>query len=249
MRLISNMIGLFISVICMPAQVLTWQNVSKEEVKKVMKIGTQWFDLQNKCAINIDYISYKDHFSNIEMDRQSGYYKKSGSNYTTDLLNIKTIVNNKYKIIIDTANEMIVIADKDKNKANVISENVYDELIDRSTAIKKRNNNGKTVYRIEGEPDFEVLALEIIVDEKGRLLSIIYYYNEREDKVYDAAKNNLTYQTKIVSPRLEMCFKNYDAVPVLSDKDFMDEHIQLIEHNKVNLKNTYKYFTLKDLRK
>ncbi|MGL5075005.1 MAG: hypothetical protein ACRDBG_04100, partial [Waterburya sp.] len=163
MRRVLNILFLLMLAMRLPAQVLIWQNASKEEVKKAVKTGTQWFDLQNTCVINIDYTSYKDHFSNTEMDKQSGYYKKKGSNYTTDLLNIKTIVNNKYRIIIDTTNETIVITNKTKNKANVISENIYDGFIDESTSIKKRNDNAKTIYRMEGKSDADVLALELIV--------------------------------------------------------------------------------------
>jgi hypothetical protein len=224
-----------------------WTTSNKSEVKKAINTAIQWAENQDKLNVQIQYISYKDHASNEVKDKENGYYSKSGKDYMSKALGIKTIAKGLYKLAIDTAEETIAISNRRKNDSKIINENIFDNLMDMALSIKKKNEANLTKYRIEGNADFDIQNVEIEIDSKGSLNKIIYYYAILERKI-PSENPNKEDTIENFQPRMEMHFKNYDIAYIPSEKDFRDDNIVWENNSKLILVNEYKNYKINDLR-
>ncbi len=224
-----------------------WQIVSKEEIVSSYKNICNWFINTSNYAFDMKYTSYKGHSSSDIIENSNGYYKRSGKKYATEVVGIKTIQNEKARIIIDTNDQVIAISNPSSLSPNIQSSEDLIKLLENVKSLKKKNLGKLTTYRIEFKKNELYEAYEFSVNDKSLLEKLTYYYAEQTEKDYGDDFSKKPSETKM-KPRLEIIFSNYQVPAIVKDSDFNDKSIVIASNNKVELLEKYKVYQLKDYR-
>lgn len=236
----------FISAIS-TAQVGAWEVATKNEVISSYQKTWTWFTNTQNYAFKLKYTSYKDYVSKEIIESSEGYYKRLGNKYKTEAIGIKTVQNEKIRIIIDTLDKIITVLNPGKlNPALTVAKDL-EVMLDNVKALKKRKIGKSTCYRIDFIKNELYEAYEFTINEKGLLESLVYYYSEQIEEDDGDGQYITPIKTK-VKPRLEVLFTNYQAPIVIAESEFQEKSIVLNDKQKINLLDKYKAFQLKDYR-
>lgn len=223
------------------------QVATKEEVVASYKKVWDWFVKTPNYSFDLKYTSYKSHTSNEIVESSNGYYKRFGSKYKTEAVGMKTIQNEKVKIIVDTTDKIIALTNPGTLSPNIQNTEDLVKLLENVKALMKKSFNKSTLYRIDFRKNELYEAYEFVVNEKGFLEKLIYYYSEQIEKDYGNGGDELPMEFK-VKPRLEVVFFNYIIPAKITETEFTDKSIVLADNRKVTLLEKYKTFQIKDYR-
>lgn len=224
-----------------------WQTVTKEEIIASYKNVWDWFVQTQNYSFQLKYTSYKDHVSGEVIESSEGSYKRSGLKYKTEAVGIKTIQNEKVKIVVDTADKMIALTNPSNLSPTMQSTDELKKLLENVRALKKKSIGKSIVYRIDFTKNELYEAYEFVVSEKGLVDRLVYYYSEQTEKDYGDGENEKAIEFKM-KPRLEIAFTNYVIQGKITETEFTDKSIVLADNRKVILLDKYKAFQVKDYR-
>jgi hypothetical protein len=229
------------------SQNAVWQPATREEVVDAYKSVWSWFVGNSSYEFRLRYASYKGHQSNEVLESSEGYYKRSGTKYKTECVGIKTIQNEKVKIIVDTADKMIALTNPGTLSLNMVEAADLIRLLDNVKALRKRAVRNSVQYRIEFRKNELYEAYEFTVNKDNMLDKLVYYYAEQTEKDYGDGDVEAAREWKI-KPRLEIDFSNYLVPSRTAANEFTDNSIILTEGKKVSLAGKYRSFVVKDYR-
>lgn len=229
------------------AQVGAWEVATKTEMIVAYQKTWTWFTNTQNYAFKLKYTSYKDYFSKEIIESSEGYYKRLGNKYKTEAVGIKTIQNEKVRIIIDTTDKLITVLNPGKLNPALTDAKDLEVMLDNVKALKKRKIGKNICFRIDFIKNELYEAYEFTINDKGLLESLIYYYSEQIEEDDGDGQYLSPLKTK-VKPRLEVLFSNYQAPVTISESEFQEKSIVLNDKQKINLLDKYKTFQLKDYR-
>jgi hypothetical protein len=195
-------------LVCLFVEVTKAQSVSisKEEMGKVFEKTNTWFRATNAYSLDVTHASYENYTTPVPADRAEGYFKKEGNNYHSFLMGIHTIQNSQYKIVIDTAQKVIVVANPDQLAWLAYTQDDYKVVLKSATATRMRKTGRYTFYRVELSEQNPMGAYEFLIDENGLAREISWYYN----KEVKLEENNAA---SAVKPRMSISFSDYQENP------------------------------------
>ncbi|MBI3518104.1 MAG: hypothetical protein HY062_01935 [Bacteroidetes bacterium] len=246
MRKAVYILFVFVSTIS-SAQVGTWEVATKSEVISSYQKTWTWFTNTQNYAFKLKYTSYKDYVSKEIIESSEGYYKRLGNKYKTEVVGIKTIQNEKVRIIIDTLDKIITVLNPGKLNPALTNAKDLEVMLDNVKALKKRKIGKSVCYRIDFIKNELYEAYEFTINDKGLLESLVYYYSEQIEEDDGDGQYLAPLKTK-VKPRLEVLFTNYQAPITIAESEFQEKLIVLNDKEKINLLDKYKAFQLKDYR-
>jgi hypothetical protein len=229
------------------AQVGAWEVATKNEIISSYQKTWTWFTNTLNYAFRVKYTSYKDYLSKEIIESSEGYYKRLGNKYKTEAIGIKTVQNEKARIIIDTLDRIITVLNPGKLNPALTDAKDLELMLDNVRALKKRKIGKNVCYRIDFIKNELYEAYEFTINEKGLLESLVYYYSEQIEEDDGDGQYLSPLKTK-VKPRLEVLFTNYQAPVTIAESEFQDKSIVLNDKHKINLLDKYKTFQLKDYR-
>lgn len=229
------------------AQVGAWEVATKTEMIVAYQKTWTWFTNTQNYAFKLKYTSYKDFVSKEIIESSEGYYKRLGNKYKTEAVGIKTIQNEKVRIIIDTTDKLITVLNPSKLNPALTDAKDLEVMLDNVKALKKRKIGKSVCYRIDFITNELYEAYEFTINDKGLLESLVYYYSEQIEEDDGDGQYLSPLKTK-VKPRLEVLFSNYQAPVTISESEFQEKSIVLNDKQKINLLDKYKAFQLKDYR-
>lgn len=224
-----------------------WLASDKTEVIAAYRNACNWFMNTQSYAFEIKYTSYKTHTSNEIIESSIGYYKRSEKKYITDAVGIRTIQNEKIRMVIDTTDKVIAVSNPSSLTPGIQNADELNKLFDNVKTLRKKTILKSVTYRIDFKKNELYEAYEFTVGEKGYLEKLVYCYSEQIEKDYGDGENEKQKETKI-KPRMEITFYNYLVPAKVNESEFTDRSIVLAANNKVSLINKYKTYTLKDYR-
>jgi hypothetical protein len=218
-----------------------WEPVSKLDLVSSYEKAMEWFGTTKNYKIDINYASYKDHYSTVPHDKSQGLYEKDHTNFSSIALGVKTFQNERMKLTIDTLNKIIVISNKVEIKQYPVNIKDISTLLDNVQSLKKRETKSNLIdYRVEFKPNGLYKACELGLNEKGLLRSLKYFYStEVEDEETSSASK----------PRVEIIFSNYQTdLNFDYESEFSEKQYLRAEGKKYVLNEKYKNYQLKDYR-
>jgi hypothetical protein len=221
-----------------------WEASDKTDITKVYEKAMEWFSKNTNCKVDVKYFSFKDYTSTTAYDQLTGYYKRDKDNIHSFALGINTIQNAKMCLVIDSVNTMIIVKNKSDLKQPLFDAASFSQLLDNVKAMKKqKSENNETVYRIEFKPNELYTATELVINDKGLITVVKYYYSKELKEDEDDPK---TYKGR---PRMEVHFDAYQTdVNFNYDKEFSEKKYLKEEAGKIVLNEVYKKYELKDYR-
>jgi hypothetical protein len=217
-------------------------SISKEEMGKVFEKTNTWFRATPAYSMNVTHASFENYTIQVPVEKASGYFKKNGNNYHSFLLGIHTIQNSQYKIVIDTAQKVIVVANPDQLAWLTYTQEDYKVLLKNATATRMSKTGRYTFYRVELPANNPIGAYEFLIDEKGLAREINWYYN-------DEVKKDENDASSAVKPRMSISFSGYEENPSLNFTEMFSETPYFSKKdNKLIVAEKYTKFKLLDQR-
>ncbi|MEP6793777.1 MAG: hypothetical protein ABJB16_05580 [Saprospiraceae bacterium] len=225
------------------AQPTFWKDESKEQLAHVFDQMRTWHVLHTDYTITITHASFENYTTTIPYEKSTGYYRKVNDSYHSFLLGIHTIQNEKYKIILDTAGQTLMVANIDHSIWSAYTIEDYGYLLKACVATKVLNSGMDNRYRLEYGEGYPLDSYEMLVSGEGFLKEMVWYYRTDVPKDID---NEDSEKTK---PRLSITFSSFKKYQhVIADDEFDFTKYFKVVGNKLIPVGKYKDFTLSDQR-
>lgn len=225
----------------------SWQVSTKEETVSAYKKVCDWFINSNSYSFQVKYTSFQSHTSSEVIETSDGFYKRSGKKYVSYAIGIRTLQNEKMRMVIDTADKVIAVTNPGSLNPSMQSSEDLIKLLENVKSLRKMSVNGTTTYRIDFRKNELYDAYEFTVNNKGFLDKLTYFYAEQTEKEYGDGEDEKPSEKK-VKPRLEIIFSQYMSPANTKESEFTDQAILVNNSNKITLLNKYKSYQVNDYR-
>ena len=216
--------------------------ISKEEMGTVFESTSNWFKNTPSYSLDVTHASFENYTTDVPSDKITGYFKKEGGNYHSFLMGIHTIQNKQYKIVVDTSEKIIMVANPDQLTFISYTQEDYKVFLKNSTATRKIKTGRYTFYKVELPEENPMSSYELLVDEKGLLREVKWYYNKE-------VKMDANDPESAVKPSMSISFSGYQESPVFNYAETFSEAPYFAQKDgKLQLAPAYMSFKLLDQR-
>ncbi|MBL4705798.1 MAG: hypothetical protein JKY54_14830, partial [Flavobacteriales bacterium] len=154
-----------------------WQEVNRDEVVKVYSdIGKFYFE-KEAYHIKFKYSSYKGHHSSVAHEQSNGELKRKGKLICVESLGVKTIQDEKIKVIVDKRAKMIGVYHPETVYYRAVNPEMDQKTLTYAEKFYKRESGNKTEYKILFKPSSGMEKVLITVGQKYFLKEITTYYS------------------------------------------------------------------------
>jgi len=225
------------------AQTGNWTSLGRPEMAKLFDKMNNWFKNTASYSLIITHASYENYNTMVPVERSVGYFKKDKNDYHSFLLGIHTVQNSVYKIVIDSSEKIMMVANPDQLTWNTYTAGDYEVMLKNCVAVKKMNNSVEKKYRIEFAAGSAISHYEFVFDQDEFLKEVISYYG------LEIKKDGDDKNSPKVKPRISILFSGYKISPVLNYKEEFDESKYFFRKNgKLVPAERYRTFKLSDQR-
>lgn len=226
---------------CLFGQKNDWKVVSPNDFLKTLQKFQAFYDGLTSYTTELEYISYDSPQFQIVKDKTVGFYKRSGNFFYSYIMNIHSLNNDKYLIVVDEENQEIIISNPKKNIQELMAADISKYKLDDFVSIKEMDIDGdQKKYRFEMKVKSEVNSVEYTIKPSGWISQIVFYYEK------DIVNENN--QVEKVYPCLEMVFKNENLKYKPAISDFSEDNFINIKNGKMIPISKYSNYKIKDLR-
>ncbi|MBK8705986.1 MAG: hypothetical protein IPN33_22145 [Saprospiraceae bacterium] len=229
--------------ILLQGQVAAWEDISKDNMAKVFEQMSNWFKNTTNYTVTVTHASYENHSTTVPFEKSTGYFKKEKENYHSFLLGIHTLQNLNYRIVLDTVNKVMMVANVNKSIWSTYTIEDYKYILKTCAGIQKTNSNLDKRYRITYPEGYPLERYEFLMANDGSLKEVVMYYSKK------VAKDPNDENSEKVKPRLSITFSTYKKVqPGASGNEFDEKKYFVQKGNKLFPTKKYQDFTLSDQR-
>lgn len=216
--------------------------VTIEEMGNVFQKNNDIFLNTQNYRLTVTHASYETYTSELPVEKQTGTFRKDGKNYHSELLGIRTIQNENYKIVIDTATKVILVANPDQLTWTAYTKEDYNFLLKRCTSIRMSKTGRYTFYRMELPENSPIGAYEFLVDENGMTREVNWYYNKE-------VKKDENDENSKVKPKMSISFSGFkDKIDYNYQDTFSEQPYFTKKDNKLIPTEKYRMYKLMDQR-
>lgn len=218
-----------------------WQEITQDELVKVYsEIGDFYFE-NDSYHVKFKYMSFKGHNSMTPHDQSIGYLKRQGKLVCNETLGVKTIQDEKVKVIIDMSNKMIGVYHPEKMYYSEVTPEMNKRSLTLGDKFFKKEVTGGVRYKVIFKESSKIEMAEFAITDEKFLKEMTTYFAselEWEDEKGEVKKS----KAKL---RIE-----YDLVSKGQLKENIEKtsHYVQVRGDKAVLLNKYKGFELNDFR-
>lgn len=209
---------------------------------KIFEQMNNWFKNTATYSLTITHASYEDHKTIVPVEKSVGYFKKDKNNYHSFLLGMHTIQNSNYKIVVDSSEKILMVANPDQLVWNTYTLDDYTYILKNCATIRVTDSGTDKKYRMDFDKEANISSYEFLFNQDGLLKEVVSYYNEEVKKDDDE-------NSPKVKPRISITFSEYKKNPVLNYKEEFDESKYITKKNdKLIPAEAYKDYKFSDQR-
>lgn len=227
-------------------QAQSWEKASNQQVSGAYKKACNWLVNTPSYYFKLKYASYKDHLSKEQVECSTGYYKRVANSLATEAAGQRTIQNEKLKVIVDTADRVVTVMNPGNLSPVIASTEDLDLLLANAKNLRRMRLGKSERYRIDFNKNDQYEAYEFVVSDGGMLETLVYYYSEQVEKIYD--ENSERGREVKMKPRLEITFSAYQVPAKHVAFEFSERSVLVQENGKISLTGEYKNYRLLDYR-
>jgi hypothetical protein len=237
---------LFIYSLSNHAQPVSWESASAGEIAQAYRKACHWFTHTSSYAFKLKYSSFNSPYTDVPLETSEGFYKKTANRYISEGIGIRTIQTQDLKIIIDTTEKTITLMDPGRLNPDIASVADLEVLLANTRALKKCKQGKGIRYRMDFNPNAQFEAYEFLLNERGILERLTYYYSEQAESSEDwrSGENNAVR----VKPRMEILFHSHEVPARIKESEFTTTFVVSFDKDKAHLNPFYNHFRLLDYR-
>ena len=220
-----------------------WTDISKENMAKVFEQISNWYKQTTDYTVTVTHASFENHTTGIPYEKSTGYFKKEKENYHSFLLNVHTIQNLKYKIVLDSIEKTMMVSNINQSIWEVYMLEDYAYVLKSCKEIKMAAVQHDKRYRLIYNEGFPLEKYEFLMAADGSLKEVVMYYSKKVPK----DENNP--DSEMVKPRLSITFSAYKkGILGTGTNEFDEKNYFIKKGNKLVPTGKYKNYTLSDQR-
>ncbi len=222
-----------------------WVTISKDDARKMFQDMSNAYLQTPTFSMQINQTSYIGHTSVVPHDEAEGKFFKSNKSYVSNLLGIKTVQNEKIKIVIDSTNKLIAISNSDRSYKAIPSIEDIDQSLFFVIDVKKMSSNGLIFYSLRFKENFTYSKMDFTLTNDFFLKEIVMYFSDdlpvNPDDEEHSAKSKLKYRVTYSGIKKNL---------ILNPKIFLEsEYLYFNTKQKTySLNENYKKYKFQDLR-
>jgi hypothetical protein len=221
-----------------------WKVITKEKAKSFIVSMRAWIDKHPDYSVNLNYYSYKNYTDQTPFDKSIGYLKRSGENVNSFAIGIKNIQNETYRLAVDTARKIILVAYPRKGNKSVGDIDTA-QLMNKVEKFSSFSTAEESGLRVEFKTKVNIGSIEIFTGKNGEIKKMIWYYASRVTNAdeTDKASNDVSL------PKVEVIYSNYNLNISFDYKKEFDEKQFFTLKDKIFVPTQkYKDYQIKDTR-
>ncbi|MBC7412321.1 MAG: hypothetical protein H7331_07695 [Bacteroidia bacterium] len=230
------------------AQTPKWISTTPEEVVKEFMRVNNWYIKHTNYSVEFTHSSYENYTTPVTFEKINGYFYKNNNKYHNLLLGTHTIQNDKFKIVVDSLNKFILVANPSAKNINAFEAAKYIENLSNCVALKKTDTGKEHKIRMEYDDEENIAAYEITINIDGSIKNLVLFYNDIEEEEDDIPNHKKTTPT-VAKPRINIAFNNYKLNPIFNyDAVFSETKYIIVSNKKITPQSKYKAFHISDQR-
>lgn len=214
---------------------LTDNQAIKEKLKKVNDTYTS----MNNFSMNVTYNLYPTYKSTVPSDIYKGYYKKVKTNIHSHLLGIETIQSEKIRIVIDSSDKLMLLANPVlTSKVALVSFNLDSALALCSRVELKQDQADEDVFKLLfDDEESEFSSILICIDKKQNLIKkLTLFYNTA------VPLNNEDENSAKEKPRVDIIYSDVNTKATAAKNEFSESnYFSMLKGKYVPAKQYEKY--------
>jgi hypothetical protein len=219
-----------------------WTDISQKEFDAAMKSSGDFYKDKEHYSVKVVHTSYRGHESVTPYEQINGYYRYDHGLYHSFLTGVHTIQNNKYRIVIDTVANSILVGDPIAKRADEISEiNYFNSMKDVKRFLSCAVGTGVR-YRLEynQKPLYE--AYETEFSTNGMMIEMTIFYR----KEYAINPNDAN--SPKAKPKLKITWTEFSEKTVFAADEFSTQKYFTESNGKLTPTPKYKGYRITDVR-
>ena len=223
------------------AQSKDWIKLTNDEFRGEYKKIIERFHAINNYSVTVSMTSYENTSQKVVHDESKGYISKYGSRIHSFLVGIHTIQNEQSRLVVDTANKIMVVAPAQFNTPEDLAPGITEEYLKRITSARKKFENGLTFFDVQMPAGLPFISYTIAFDNKGLIRDVNIILNKEVKNEfgrgiqqcvrikYDDWDINPTYQASdySYSPYVKSRGQQFYPTDSYKDYEFHDQRPQL----------------------
>lgn len=216
---------------------LSYGQSAKDQLKAVLDA----YSTLNRFSVDAEYKAYKTYNSAEAVDHSIAEYRRDGNKLRTKNLGMEYIQNEKYAIIIDDNNKMVLLAKSQAIPAEIFG---IENSLSRFEKVVKTGETATTLsYVITFKKNVsEFYKTILVVYKETKLIKRIILFYATDYAVNTQGKPNLK------KPKVSISYKNYKTG---SDFKFKKDEFNISKYfksmkGKKKLKEKYKTYEFFD---
>lgn len=218
-----------------------WKAISRTDFSKILVEMNQTYDHAISFRLDVTHASYKDYTSSIPSDQVKGFISRSGDQMKSKLLGIQTLINSKYKLVIDSASRVIMLSNPEKISGTLITREDMLDNMNLCNSIDYLEENQLTIYRMSFDDNYPYKFVNFSINKIGLVQKMEFFMNT------DVSENHSGFLQNS-KPRIEIICENYSLSASYPDNYFDEaKYIRFVEEKPLPTEEYSKYKVL-DLR-
>jgi hypothetical protein len=204
---------------------------------EIMKIN-QSYTKTKQYSMEVTYNVYNNYSSQKLFEQSKGYFIRSDNNYISDVLGVKTIQNDQYKLIIDSASNIILVAHPDQQFQNA-STQVIDAAIKACSSVKYTDDTKIPSFKMffkDELAEFSLIQIQYAKSDYFMRKLILFHTMEVE---IEGLKQR---------PRTEILYKNIKSSAKVDSETFSEKKYIIDNKGKVQAAKAYMKYKVIDQR-
>src|SRR5688572_11245923 len=184
--------------------------VHSQNVTEDLRQMQEAYDKYPDISMNITYKAFGNHNSANLVESETGKWYKHGDIQFADLLGKQTLATKEYYIVVDTAEQQLIVLDPPKTGTIVSAAGDIEKLINEKAHVEYFEPNGsQKAYRVKltNERYTECSTAEFFFSRNTHFVEKIILYYDTEYKL------NETYNSPTGKPRIEISFSSINTSP------------------------------------
>lgn len=216
----------------------SWKTITKQEALDALKKTSEWYKTMNAYSVDVIHTSYIAG-NTTPFETSKGFFKKKGNSYHSYMLGVRSVQNEKFLLVIDTASKTIMIDNPKELKAGLETPQgtAYEKYYEKFLQLKSTNGTSlKFTFKKGGLLDY----YEMKINKDGSPSEIIMLYAQ-EQLVEEG-------NTTKAKPRLKIGFSNYKKNINIDAKEFDHAKYISVSGEKISAAGIYKNYKIADVR-
>lgn len=224
-------------------QQMGWHEITRDQLSLVFDQTRDWQLNHSNYAMTITHSSFENYTTTVPHEISTGFFRKKENKYHSYLLGIHTIQTSHFKIVVDTTNKTLIVANRDARAFDLYLTDGLSALFAVTSSISEIAIGTDRKYKLEFLNDFPLEHFEMTVAQSGFLNEMVWYYRNPVSKNIDDESAEKT------KPRLSVSFSSVRTyTEKSSESEFDESNYFLMEGYKLIPTGKYRDFTLSDQR-